>query len=177
MNDQNGLDNNQNSSTVYSSGNTPPEPAQAPIQQPYAAPAAAAPSTNVVIQAPSANPAPQMQANYQIPSRPTPNTLNLGGAMATLGDKIEQIVMLAYFFIAAILLFRFVFSLFGASRTTAFSAFVYSVTDPFMLPFKNLFGFQAGVGQYRLEFEAVVALVVYGLAFFGIARIVKILFK
>jgi uncharacterized protein YggT (Ycf19 family) len=186
MDDNTGLNPQSQSSTVYTS----PEvvtPSQPPVPQPqqyYQTPqqpmasqpqSTISPSTNIVVQ-PMANPGPTTTVSAP-QSHPRPNSSNLGDTMATLGDKMEQVIMLVYFFIAAILLFRFVFSLFGANRQTPFSGFVYQITSPFMIPFQNLFGFQAGVGQYLLEFEVVIALVVYGLAFFGAARLIKILFK
>lgn len=92
-------------------------------------------------------------------------------------EKIEQILLLVYFGIAALLLFRFVLSLFGANRASLFVNFVYQLTTPFMFAFEGMFGRKPQVGQFVLEFEVIVALLVYALVFVGIGRLVRIVFK
>ncbi|MBU0570340.1 YggT family protein [Patescibacteria group bacterium] len=91
-------------------------------------------------------------------------------------DKIVQIILFSYFFVAAVLLFRFTLSMFGANKSP-FVDFVRQITSPFMFPFANMFGGPVGVSNYRLEFEAIVALIVYGLVFYGLAKLIKIIFK
>jgi hypothetical protein len=92
-------------------------------------------------------------------------------------EKVEQLLIFVYFFIAALLMFRFVLSLFGANRLSIFVDFVYQLTTPFMFPFEDMFGGPVGVSNYVIEFEIPVALIVYALVFFGIARLVRIIFK
>ena len=92
-------------------------------------------------------------------------------------DKVEQILIWIYFFIAALLLFRFVLSLFGASQGTLFVEFVFGLTSPFMFPFEGMFGGPFGIEPFYFEFEIIFALIVYALVFFGIARLVRIIFK
>ncbi len=97
------------------------------------------------------------------------------GVKTPVSEKLEQILMWVYFVVGAVLIFRFVLSLFGANRGSLFVNFVYQLTTPFMFPFENMFGHQPQVGQFMLEFEVVVALLVYALVFMGIARLVRIL--
>lgn len=97
--------------------------------------------------------------------------------MHKISDKISQILILFYFFIASVLLMRFVFSMFGANRNTPFSEFVYNITTPFMYLFEGMFGGGFGIDNYQIEIEIFVALIVYALIFFGIARLVRIIFK
>jgi uncharacterized protein YggT (Ycf19 family) len=85
--------------------------------------------------------------------------------------------MFTYFGIAALLMFRFVLSLFAASRATPFVDFVFQLTTPFMVPFASMFGGPIGPGNNQLEFEVLVAILVYGLVFFGLARLIRIIFK
>lgn len=92
-------------------------------------------------------------------------------------DKVEQLIIFTYFFIAAILFFRFLLSMLGAKRISPFVDFVYQLTSPFMFPFEGMFGRTPGIGAYRLEFEVLVALSVYALAMFGLSRLVRIIFK
>lgn len=93
-----------------------------------------------------------------------------------IGDKIEQIVVLSYIFVAALLLFRFALGLFGAQRSP-FVNFVHDISTPFMIPFTGMFGPVPTLGYYSIEFEAIVALIVYALVFLGLGRLVKIVFK
>jgi hypothetical protein len=46
-----------------------------------------------------------------------------------------------------------------------------------MFPFTNMFGKQPQFAQYRIDFEVIVALVVYALVFLGLSKLVRILFK
>lgn len=109
--------------------------------------------------------------------QPTPPLHNPIAHSANVGDKIEQVIMLSYFFVAALLGFRFALGLFGASTTSPFVQFVHDISIPFMIPFEGMFGITPTVGYYSLEFEALIAIIVYALIFFGLGRLVKILFK
>jgi len=111
-----------------------------------------------------------MQPHNPLPSNnPIAHHSNVGG-------KIEQVIMLCYFFVAALLLFRFGLGMFGA-RQTPFVEFVRDITVPFMIPFEGMFGTTPSVGYYSIEFEVLVAIIVYAGVFFGLAQLVKILFK
>ncbi len=76
--------------------------------------------------------------------------------------------------IITLLAFRFVLSLLGANRANAFADLVYSVTYPFVAPFLGLFGYQVRYGVSRFEIEALVAMAVYALLGYGIARLLTI---
>ena len=95
----------------------------------------------------------------------------------SIEQKLEQLLMLIYFGIAALLAFRFVLSLFGANKESLFVNFVFQLTTPFMFPFEGMFGREPAVGAYVLEFEVIVALVVYAIVFVGLGRLVRIVFK
>ncbi len=119
---------------------------------------------------------PPIQQNFQAPPpihHPNPNPLS---HPAHVGDKIEQIIMLSYFCVAALLGFRFALGLFGA-RVSPFVNFIHDISIPFMIPFEGMFGATPRAGYYSIEFEALVAIIVYALVFFGLGRLVKILFK
>ena len=123
----------------------------------------------------------QPQSQYQnqqgmMQQRPQVEPPNLGPDPHMV-NKVEQLFIFIYVFIAALLLFRFVLSLFGASYETTFVSFVYDLTSPFMVPFEGMFGAPPGIGVYRVEFEVIVALIVYALLFFGLARLVRIIFR
>lgn len=119
---------------------------------------------------------PHPMQHAQQPAMPAPQPQSQALHHSNVADKIEQVIMLSYFFVAALLLFRFALGLFGA-RQSPFVEFVRSISIPFMIPFEGMFGGTPTVGYYSIEFEALVALIVYALVFYGLGRLVKILFK
>ena len=119
--------------------------------------------------------------NHSMPPQhhqPSPaQTVHSRSNVLNVVEKVEQLIIFVYFFIASILMFRFVLSLFGASKKSPFVDFVYQLTAPFMLPFQGMFGITPGVSNHRLEFEVLIGLVVYALIMFGLSRLVRIIFK
>ena len=86
----------------------------------------------------------------------------------------ERIVMLITGFVLAILGIRVVLSLLGANQANAFASLIYNLTAPLVAPFFGLFGYTMRYGVVRLEIETLVAMVVYGLIGYGIARLVSV---
>ncbi|TAN19975.1 MAG: YggT family protein [Actinomycetota bacterium] len=74
----------------------------------------------------------------------------------------------------AILALRFIFTLLGANPANAFANFIYSVSYPFVSPFFNLFGYSFHYGVSHLEIFTLVAMVIYALIAWGLARLVTI---
>lgn len=95
---------------------------------------------------------------------------------AVISQKVQQLLIFVYTALSLILTARFILSLIGASQDTPFVSFVYQLTVPFVSPFANMFGRQLQAGQFRFEFEVLVALLVYALIFVGIAKLIAILF-
>lgn len=91
--------------------------------------------------------------------------------------KVEQVLILTYGAVASLLLFRFVLSLLGAYEGSPFVDIVYGFTEPFMIPFAGMFGATIESGRYSIQFEALVGVIVYALVFFGLARLVRIIFR
>lgn len=90
-------------------------------------------------------------------------------------SKIAQIVWFITGLIAAVLLLRVVLAMVGANLANQFANLVYSVTDPFVLPFRGLLQvgeFQAGVA--RFELETVIAALVYLLIGWAIVSAVRL---
>ena len=81
-------------------------------------------------------------------------------------------------FVAGILLvllaFRFALVLMGANPANGFANFIYTVSHPFAAPFFGLFGYSLRYGVSRVELSTLVAIAVYALVAFGIARLVTI---
>lgn len=89
--------------------------------------------------------------------------------------KAVQIVWFIVGIVIAFLALRFVLALLGANLANGFASFVYSVSDPFVAPFRGLLQvgeFQAGVS--RFELETVVAILIYALIGWGIAAAVRL---
>lgn len=98
-----------------------------------------------------------------------------GTASTTSGAATgERIVYYITGVLLTLLAFRFVLSLLGANRGNAFADFIYSLSYPFVAPFFGLFGYNVQYGVARFEIETLVAMAVYGLVGYGIAKLVNI---
>ncbi len=90
-------------------------------------------------------------------------------------SKVAQVVWFIVGVIVAVLLLRVVLALIGANLDNGFANFIYTVTDPFVAPFRGLLQvgeFKAGVA--RFELETLVAAIVYLLIGWGIASAVRL---
>lgn len=85
-------------------------------------------------------------------------------------NKVQQVVYFLYGILAGLLTLRFVLALFGANRSNGFADFIYGVTGPFVAPFRSLFNVDTDFGFSRFEIETIVAIIVYGLLAWVIAR-------
>jgi uncharacterized protein YggT (Ycf19 family) len=87
-----------------------------------------------------------------------------------------NVIWLVYGIVAGLHVIRFLLSLLGANSANAFANFVYTVTNPFVSPFRSLFSVDTTVGNGtgRFEIETLVALLVYGLIAWVLARMVRI---
>jgi len=78
-------------------------------------------------------------------------------------------------YIAGVLLvllaFRFVLALLGANPSNQFANFIYSVSHPFVAPFFSLFGYDLKYGVSRFETFTLVAMLVYTVVAWGLARL------
>lgn len=81
-------------------------------------------------------------------------------------------------FITGILLillaFRFVLILLGANPNNQFANFIYTISYPFAVPFFGLFGYSIEYGIARVELSTLIAMAVYALVGYGIARLLTI---
>ena len=73
--------------------------------------------------------------------------------------------------ILALIAIRFVLTLLGANPENAFADIIYSLSYPFVAPFYGLFGYTLQLGVARFEFESLLAMLVWGLVGYGIARL------
>lgn len=93
-------------------------------------------------------------------------------------DRGKFLIARIVWFIAGVILvllaLRFLFALLGANPASAFANFIYSVTAPLVAPFFGIFGYNFTAGQSRFEFYTLVAMLIYALIAYGIARLVTI---
>src|SRR2546430_1907584 len=91
------------------------------------------------------------------------------------GRRAVELVYLAFGVIDGLLLIRLVLKLLGANPTAGFTQFVYGITNVLLAPFHNLLP-TIGNEQSQLEMSVVVAILVYALIGWVLARLMVIMF-
>lgn len=85
----------------------------------------------------------------------------------------QRIVWFIAGLISIIIALRFVFLLLGANREAGFTDFIYSLSAPFVAPFVGIFG-EPTYGRVVFEVSSLLAIVVYVLIAWGIAKLLTI---
>ena len=88
--------------------------------------------------------------------------------------RIVQLVYWIFGLIEGLILIRFILKALGANPSAGFAQFIYGITAPLVAPFYGLFGNPSAQGSV-LELHSIVALIVYGLVAWLIAKLVWIL--
>lgn len=73
--------------------------------------------------------------------------------------------------IIALLVLRLILLMLAANDNTAFVSFVYSLSGFFAAPFFGIFNYQPTYGKFTFELSTVVAIIVYALVGWGIAKL------
>jgi uncharacterized protein YggT (Ycf19 family) len=89
------------------------------------------------------------------------------------GRRAVELIYLFFGVINGLLLIRIVLKMLAANPLSGFASFVYSITDIFLAPFRNLLPAVTS-GRAVLEMSAVVAIIVYALIGWGLARLIAI---
>jgi hypothetical protein len=94
------------------------------------------------------------------------------------GRRAVEVTYLVFGIIEGLLAIRFVLKLLGANPQAGFTSFIYGLTDTFMAPFRNLFptvatGSSSGA---VMETSVVIAIIVYALIAYVLARLIVIIF-
>ena len=89
--------------------------------------------------------------------------------------KATQLIWWLFGLLEAVLALRFIFKIIGVNANNSFASFLYNVSGFFVKPFVSLTGSPAASGMV-FEFSTLLAMIVYGLAGWGIARLVYVLF-
>jgi uncharacterized protein YggT (Ycf19 family) len=90
------------------------------------------------------------------------------------GRRAVDLIYLFFGLINALVLIRIVLKMLAANPLSGFASFVYSITDIFLAPFRNLLPAVTS-GRAVLELSAVIAIIVYALIGWGLARLVAIM--
>jgi uncharacterized protein YggT (Ycf19 family) len=89
-------------------------------------------------------------------------------------SKVQYFIQTLFGVLLVLLAVRIVLSLFGANPDNPFANFIYSVSNPFVAPFRGLFGYDLDYGVSRFEIETLVAMIMYGLLGWIIVRLVAL---
>ena len=89
-------------------------------------------------------------------------------------SKVGQAIYLIFGIIEGLIAIRFVLRAVGANPEAGFAAFMYGITAPLLAPFVGLFG-TPQVNGSALELHAVVAIIVYALVAWGLAKLAWLL--
>jgi hypothetical protein len=90
------------------------------------------------------------------------------------GDRLTQLVYWVFGIVEGLIAIRLILKALGANQTAGFAQFIYGITAPLVGPFVGLFNnptYQNDV----LELGSIVALIVYALAAWVVAKLVWIL--
>lgn len=89
--------------------------------------------------------------------------------------KLTQLIWLLVGLLEGVLALRFIFKLIGVNAANSFASLLYRVTDLFVAPFASLTGAPAAGGMV-LEVSTLIAMIVYALIGWVLARIAYVLF-
>ena len=98
-----------------------------------------------------------------------------GSEQRVASFKATQLVWLLVGLLGALIALRIVFKLIGVNAANSFATLLYKVTDFFVAPFASLTGAPAAGGMV-LEISSVIAIIVYLLIGWAIARAIYVLF-
>jgi uncharacterized protein YggT (Ycf19 family) len=92
---------------------------------------------------------------------------------ASPARRANEVVYLVFGIVNGLLLIRLVLKLLGANAEAGFTTFLYGVTDFFLAPFRGLLPAIVN-GKSVFEPSAVIAILIYALVAFALAKIVAI---
>jgi uncharacterized protein YggT (Ycf19 family) len=90
------------------------------------------------------------------------------------GRRATDVIYLVFGVINGLLLIRIVLKMLAANPLAGFASFVYSITDIFLAPFRNLLPAVTS-GRAVFEVSAVVAIIVYALIGWTLAQVIAIM--
>ncbi|MFO7943790.1 MAG: YggT family protein [Anaerolineales bacterium] len=98
-----------------------------------------------------------------------------GRKQRVASTKAVQLIWWLLGFFEAVLALRFIFKLVGVNAANPFASFLYKISGFIVKPFASLTGAPAAKGMV-FEFSTLLAMIIYGLVGWGIAKLVNVLF-
>lgn len=95
-------------------------------------------------------------------------------ASPTASTVVERVIWYVAGVLLALLALRFILALLGANPGNSFANFIYTASHPFVTPFFGLFSYDQRLGIGRFEIYTLVAMAVYALIAWGLARLFTI---
>ena len=92
------------------------------------------------------------------------------GGRRAMSTKLVRAIYLIFGLIEAVLLIRFVLKALGANAEAGFAQLIYGMTGPLVAPFLGLFGTPQAASGATLELHTLIALVIYALVAWLLAR-------
>lgn len=83
----------------------------------------------------------------------------------------QRIVWYVTGIIIALLVLRLILLMLAANDTNAFVGFIYALSGFFAAPFFGIFSYQPTYGQFTFEVSTMVAIVIYALIGWGVAKL------
>jgi uncharacterized protein YggT (Ycf19 family) len=99
----------------------------------------------------------------------------LGQERRVFTFKATQLVWLFFGILEALIALRIFLKLIGANEASPIAGFIYGITSLFLAPFSGLTGTPAAGGMV-LELSSVIAMLVYALIAWALAKIVQVVF-
>jgi uncharacterized protein YggT (Ycf19 family) len=90
------------------------------------------------------------------------------------GYRLTQLIYWVFGLVEGLILVRLILKVLGANQTAGFAQFIYGITAPLVAPFMGLFSNPAYQNSI-LELSSIVALIVYALVAWLLAKLVWIL--
>jgi len=90
--------------------------------------------------------------------------------------KLARAIYLVFGLLEGLLLIRFVLKALGANAEAGFAQLIYGLTGPLVAPFLGLFGTPTAAGGAALELHTLIALVIYALIAWLLARAASLVF-
>jgi uncharacterized protein YggT (Ycf19 family) len=95
----------------------------------------------------------------------------------TPARRTNEVIYLVFAIVEVVLLVRMVLKLLAANPHAGFSSFIYSVSDALLVPFRGILPTTTVSGHSVFELSALIAILIYALVGFGLARLVSIAFS
>jgi uncharacterized protein YggT (Ycf19 family) len=107
---------------------------------------------------------------------PSTNSEEVVSSSINPARRAMELIYLAFGIIDGLLVIRLILRLLAANPLAGFSKFIYGMTDVFLAPFRNLLPTVGGGSGSVLEMSTVIAIIVYALIGWALARLIAIMF-